>query len=269
MTDISSDRQDRPRSAVTLAILGIGLLALVTTLIALGTWQVYRLSWKLDLIARVDARVHAEPVAPPTRADWAKVNAADDEYRRVTATGTFENDKETLVAASTALGAGYWVLTPLRLADGSAILINRGFVPTDRRDPASRPESEIDGPAGITGLMRMTEPRGMVLRSNDPAADRWYSRDVSAIAEKRGIADIAPFFIDAEATPNAGGLPVGGLTVLDFPNNHLVYAVTWYVLALMVAGLLVYIARNEFRVRRAFLSDLLRNAADRLGKLRL
>ncbi|MEK1902968.1 MAG: SURF1 family protein [Rhizobium sp.] len=250
MSDISSDQQDRPRSAVILAILGLGLLALIAALLALGTWQVYRLSWKLDLIARVDARVHAEPVAPPTRGDWGKVNAADDEYRRVTATGTFENDKETLVTASTALGAGYWVLTPLRLADGSAISINRGFVPTDRRDPASRPESEIAGPANVTGLMRMTEPKGMLLRSNDPAADRWYSRDVAAIAEKRDVAGVAPFFIDADATPNAGGLPVGGLTVLDFPNNHLVYAITWYVLAIMVAGLLIYIVRNEARLRR-------------------
>jgi len=250
MTDISSDQQDRPRSAVTLAILGLGLLALIAALIALGTWQVYRLSWKLDLIARVDARVHAEPVVPPARADWGRVNAADDEYRRVAATGAFENDKETLVTASTALGAGYWVLTPLRLADGSAILINRGFVPADRRDPASRPENWIAKPASVTGLMRMSEPKGMLLRSNDPVADRWYSRDVTAIAEKRGIADVAPFFIDADATPNAGGLPVGGLTVLDFPNNHLVYAITWYVLAIMVAGLLVYIMRNEIRIRR-------------------
>ena len=249
MTDISSDQQDRPRSALTLAILGIGLLALVAALVALGTWQVYRLSWKLDLIARVDARVHAEPVAPPAQADWSKVNAADDEYRRVTASGSFENDKETLVTASTALGAGYWVLTPLRLTDGSAILINRGFVPIDRRDPASRAESEIGGPADVTGLIRMSEPKGMLLRSNDPAADRWYSRDVAAIAEKRGIADIAPFFIDADTTSNAGGSPVGGLTVLDFPNNHLVYAITWYILAVMVAGLLVYIVRNEVRLR--------------------
>ncbi len=250
MTDISSDQQDRPRSAVTLAILGLGLLALVAALIALGTWQVYRLSWKLDLVARVDARVHAQPVAPPTRADWGKVNAADDEYRRVIASGTFENDKETLVTASTALGAGYWVMTPLRLADGSAISINRGFVPTGSRDQASRSRSQITGPTTVTGLMRMTEPKGILLRSNDPAADRWYSRDIAAITEKRGVADVAPFFIDADATPNAGDLPVGGLTVLDFPNNHLVYAITWYVLAIMVAGLLVYIVRNEVRLGR-------------------
>ena len=250
MTDIASDYQDRPRSAVTLAVLGLGLLALVAILIALGTWQVYRLSWKLDLIARVDARVHAEPVSPPARADWSKVNAADDEYRRLAASGTFENDRETLVTASTALGSGYWVLTPLKLADGSAILVNRGFVPTDRRDPASRPMSRIAGPAYVTGLLRISEPKGMLLRSNDPAADRWYSRDVAAIAEKRGIDDVAPFFIDADATPNPGGMPVGGLTVLDFPNNHLVYAITWYVLAVMVGGLLIYIARNEVRLRR-------------------
>jgi surfeit locus 1 family protein len=250
MTDISSAHEDRPRSAITLSILGLALLALTAALIALGTWQVYRLSWKLDLIARVDARVHAAPVAPPAPSDWSKVNAEDDEYRRVTASGIFENDRETLVTASTALGSGYWILTPLRLADGSAILVNRGFVPTDRRDPTSRPQSRITGPASVTGLMRMSEPKGMLLRSNNPAGDRWYSRDVTAIAANREIANAAPYFIDADETPNPGGLPVGGLTVLDFPNNHLVYAITWYVLAAMVAGLLVYIVRNEVRLRR-------------------
>ncbi|MBB3659034.1 surfeit locus 1 family protein [Rhizobium sp. BK650] len=253
MTDISSDPQNRPRSAIALMVFGSCLLALIAVLIALGTWQVHRLSWKLDLIARIDARVHAEPVAPPARSDWSKVNAVDDEYRRVTTSGTFENDKETLVAASTALGAGYWVLTPLKLEDGSAILINRGFVPSDRREPASRQEGQTDEPVSVTGLMRMSEPKGMLLRSNDPVDDRWYSRDVTAIARKRGITDAAPFFIDADATPNAGGFPVGGLTVLDFPNNHLVYAITWYVLAIMVAGLFVYIARNEVKARRAAL----------------
>ncbi|MBB3593213.1 surfeit locus 1 family protein [Rhizobium sp. BK529] len=250
MTDVSSAQKDKPRSAIALAILGLGLLALTVALIALGTWQVYRLSWKLDLIARVDGRVHAEPVAPPAQADWSKVNAQSDEYRRVTASGTFENDKETLVTASTALGPGYWVLTPLRLADGSAILVNRGFVPIDRRSPASRQVGQIDGPVDVTGLLRMSEPNGMLLRSNDPAGDLWYSRDIGAIIQKRGIADAAPFFIDADATPNAGGFPVGGLTVLDFPNNHLVYAFTWYVLAITVAGLLVYIVRSEIRIRR-------------------
>ncbi|MBY5458599.1 SURF1 family protein [Rhizobium leguminosarum] len=241
----SSEKSERRHYQVKRAIFAVCLILLAAALAALGTWQVERLAWKRDLIARVDQRVHAAPVPAPARADWNKLNAADDEYRRVTAGGTLANDKETLVYASTALGPGYWVMTPLTLADGTSILVNRGFVPTERRDPALRREGQLSGLVEITGLMRMTEPKGSLLQSNDVAADRWYSRDVAAIAEKRGVSAVAPYFIDADAAANPGGLPVGGLTIIDFPNNHLVYAITWYGLAAMVLALLVFTLRSE------------------------
>ena len=245
MSEAPPEKSERRRYQVKRAIFAVCLMLLAAALAALGTWQVQRLAWKRDLIARVDQRVHAAPVPVPAPADWDKVNAAADEYRRVTAVGMLANDKETLVYASTALGPGYWVMTPLRLADGTSILVNRGFVPTERRDPASRREGQPSGPVEITGLMRMTEPKGSLLQSNDLAADRWYSRDVAAIAEKRGVSEIAPYFIDADATSNPGGLPVGGLTVVHFPNNHLLYAITWYGLGAMVLILLVFILRGE------------------------
>jgi surfeit locus 1 family protein len=223
--------------------------ALFLGLLALGTWQVERRSWKLDLIERVDRRVAAEPVAPPGPADWPAVNANDDEYRHVRVAGTFLNDRETQVFASTALGGGYWVVTPLRADEGMVVLVNRGFVPTEKRDPATRAASEIDGPVIVTGLLRITEPKGGFLRANDPAAERWYSRDVAAIAAARGLGDAAPYFIDADATPNPGGLPVGGLTIIAFANSHLVYAITWYGLAVMLAGAVFYVVRDERRVR--------------------
>ncbi|NKK58536.1 SURF1 family protein [Rhizobium leguminosarum bv. viciae] len=241
----ASEKSDRRRYRGKRTIFAVCLILFAAALAALGTWQVERLAWKRDLIARVDERVHATPAHAPARADWNKVNATDDEYRRVTVAGTLANDKETLVYASTALGPGYWVITPLTLADGTSLLINRGFVPTERRDPDSRRKGELSGPVEITGLMRMTEPKGSLLQSNDVAADRWYSRDVAAIAQKRGVGAVAPYFIDADATANPGGLPVGGLTIIDFPNNHLVYAITWYGLAVMVLVLLVFILRGE------------------------
>jgi surfeit locus 1 family protein len=220
-----------------------GLLLLsVLVFSALGTWQVQRLFWKLDLIARVDARVHAKPTPPPARAEWAGINAAKDEYRRIRVEGSFLNDRETLVQAVTEFGAGYWVITPLATADGSIIIVNRGFVPADRRDPSKRAEGQVSQPTSITGLMRMTEPGGAFLRSNDPAADKWYSRDVAAIAASRHLDSVAPYFIDADKTPNKGGYPVGGLTVVHFRNSHLFYAITWYGLAVMavVAGVVLF-----------------------------
>ncbi|UIK07973.1 SURF1 family protein [Neorhizobium galegae] len=212
------------------------MLFLTLIFIGLGTWQVQRLFWKLDLIARVDARVTATPAPAPSSPAWPAINAENDEYRRVTAAGVFHHDDETLVQAVTDLGPGFWILTPLEQKDGTTVLINRGFVPADRRDPAARADGEIEGPVKITGLIRISEPGGAFLRSNDPAGGRWYSRDVAAIAATKGLEKVAPYFIDADATPIPGGLPVGGLTVIRFRNSHLVYAVTWYLLAVMSAG---------------------------------
>ena len=251
MADIRSEKVQRQHTAAGLAIFCGLMLVLIAALLALGVWQVERLSWKEDLIARVDQRVHAEPVPAPVRAQWGQVSRANDEYRHVTAEGILQNDEETLIYASTSLGPGYWVITPLKLADSTSVLINRGFVPTDKRDPATRSEGQIANPVKITGLLRITEPGGTLVKSNDPANDRWYSRDVAAIADRRGVADTAPYFIDADATPNPGGLPVGGLTQIAFPNNHLVYAITWFALALMAAGLLAFVVRGELRARRS------------------
>ncbi len=236
------------RSRLTRALVGLAGLLTVAVLLGLGTWQVFRLQWKLDLIARVEARVHAAPISPPGPQAWADVTADADQYRHVAARGTFDNSRETFVQAVTEQGAGFWLLTPLRTPTGFTVLVNRGFVPTDRRGAASRAAGQVSSDTAVVGLLRVTEPGGAFLRHNDPADDRWYSRDVAAIAAKRGLAGpVAPYFIDADATPNPGGLPIGGLTVVAFPNNHLVYAVTWYALALMLAGALVWAVRDERR----------------------
>lgn len=200
---------------------------------SLGIWQVERRAWKLDLIGRVEARIHAAPVTVPERFD-----ALEDEYRRVRVAGSFLPIRDTLVDALTERGAGFWVLTPLQTG-GSVILVNRGYVPANRKTSYARPA----GPVVITGLMRQSEPQGRFLRSNSPKDDRWYSRDVAAIAQRRGLPSVAPYFIDADASPNPGGYPVGGMTVVGFRNMHLVYALTWFGLAAMCAAGLVMVRR--------------------------
>lgn len=227
-----------------LALLG------VSGLTALGVWQLERRVWKLQLIDQVEQRIHTPPVPVPGPGTWPQINVADDAYLRVSASGRFLNDRETLVQAVTERGSGYWVITPFRTAQGFTVLINRGFVTPDLRDPAKRVAGQIAGDTVITGLVRMTEPKGGFLRTNDPAAGRWYSRDVAAIAAARDASDVAPFFIDADATPNPGGWPVGGLTVIAFPNNHLAYALTWFGLTLMLIGAMAFVAHDEWRFRR-------------------
>lgn len=189
----------------------------------------------------MDARRVAEPVAPPGARDWS----VDDAYTRVTVHGVLDHAHETLVQAVTEQGPGFWVMTPLQTRTGT-VLINRGFVPTDRKDPASRAQGQSAGPVRIVGLLRASEPGGAFLRHNAPADGRWYSRDVTAIADTRQLSGpVAPYFIDADATPNPGGFPVGGLTVVSFRNSHLTYALTWFGLCLLSLVGAVFVFRHR------------------------
>lgn len=241
-------RRSRRTLILLLACAGI----LFAGLLGLGTWQLKRLQWKLDLIERVQQRVHAAPVPAPDPAHWSQISAANDEYRRVRVSGVFLDALSTKVQAVTDLGSGFWLMTPLRSADGSITLINRGYIPAGTAAEVSAP------PAGVTsvsGLLRMSEPGGGFLRHNDAAGNRWFSRDVAAIAGAHGLQQAAPYFIDAAASaPVAGGnaqisYPAGGLTVISFHNNHLVYALTWYALALMLAGAAFWLVREDRKQR--------------------
>jgi len=248
----------RLRQAV-LAVVGIALFLGFT---ALGTWQVQRRAWKLALIERVEQRVHTAPVALTPSPEWPQVSTASHEYLPVTAQGQWLPEKTVLTQALTELGSGFWVMTPLQLADGTQVLVNRGFVPQEQRAqwlatplPTSAPTT-----ANIQGLLRMSEPDGGFLRTFAPAEQRWYSRDIAAMGRALQLPQAAPFFIDAGLPPPPGSAPTpvtestwprAGMTVVRFSNSHLVYALTWYGLALMVAGAGWYVARYERRLRDA------------------
>ena len=227
-------------------LLGAAALAAFAGFVALGLWQLDRRVLKHALIDRVAQRVHAVPVPAPGRADWPQVWPATHEYRRVALRGSFDHSRETLVQAVTELGAGAWVLTPLYRDDGSVVLVNRGFVPPHRRAPQQRAAGQLPEPVTVTGLLRTSEPGGGFLRRNAPADDRWFSRDVEAIAAARGLSAAAPYFVDADATTDAAA-PVGGLTVVGFADNHLAYALTWFALAAGVAAAAAIVVRFECR----------------------
>lgn len=179
------------------------------------------------------------------------VDADSSEYLHVRVVGRFLHDRETLVQAVTVRGGGFWVLTPLELEDGFTVLINRGFVSAKYRDPAARVAGQVDDIVTITGLLRITETGRGFLRENEPEAERWYSRDVTAIAAARGLQNVAPYFIDADkGDSTVPGSPEGGLTVVTFRNTHLQYALTWFALALMAIGGALLVFRHEWRLRK-------------------
>lgn len=232
----------------TLAFMAV-LALCATGFTALGVWQLQRMAWKHALIARVQARVHATPVAIPVRAQWPQVSEVGDAYRRVYLSGHFLGGADAKTQALTELGRGSWVLSAFRADTGDTVFINRGFVPEGAAFQA--PPS---GYVRVTGLLRLSEPDGGFLHRNQPAAERWYSRDVAAIARARGLplSSVAPFFIDVDADSNASthAWPRGGMTVLRFRDAHLSYALTWFALALMTASAMVALWRMQRRVAR-------------------
>jgi len=219
-------------------------------LIGLGTWQIQRKAWKEGLIAALTARLAVPPQALPAANIWPSLDPASDEYRRVNFSATFDNGREALVfAAATAFrpdvsGPGYWVFTPARLADGSLVIVNRGFVPDGRQDSKSRPDGEVSGPVEIIGAMRWPDERHWFTPSDDPAHNLWFARDPAAIAAAKGLSSalgqglirLAPFYVEQETPVPPGGLPQPGKLVVSLPDNHLQYAVTWYGLAAVLAG---------------------------------
>jgi len=230
--------------------------------VALGNWQLERRAWKHDLIARIDARIHAAPVAAPLAHEWPAVQASPQnfEYRRVFVRGVFHHTHTTLVQATTVLGAGFWVLTPLQTTQGERVFINRGFVPQAHKEGRWR-TNHSNEVVTVTGLLRLPEPKGAWLRKNAPQTNRWYSRDIAQMASQHGLAPAAPYFIDAQTNVSLPAawtlqppaqlpedqLPVAGLTVLRFNDNHLIYALTWYGLALMTVVAEVLVFRTEKR----------------------
>lgn len=236
-----------PRASAKLVALVALLVVATVAFVGLGAWQVERLQWKRALIARVDARVHAASVAAPGPSEWGGLTREGAEYRRVQATGRFDAARQAFVAATTELGAGYWVLSPLQRGDGSWLLVNRGFVPPEQRNAVQPPAGEVP----VIGLLRFTEPGGGFLRSNVPAEGRWYSRDVQAIAATLALqGPVAPYFVDAQSVAGVtGGWPRPGLTVVRFPNSHLSYALTWFAMAAGSLGAAVFLLRDARRRR--------------------
>ena len=210
-------------------------------LITLGAWQLERKAWKEALIATLAERLAAPPVALPAPTEWPRLVANEDEFLRVAVTATFANEKEGLVYTSGSTlreatgGPGYWVFTPARLADGSTVMVNRGFVPEGRQNPATRAEGQIAGRVELTGVLRWPETPGLFTPAGDPARNLWFAREAAAIAAAKGIS-AAPFYLELERPEPPGGLPRAGRLQPNLPNNHLQYAITWFGLAAVFAG---------------------------------
>ena len=231
------------------AIVGIAIL------IGLGVWQLDRKTWKENLIAAMTERLARAPADLPPRDRWAGLDRQREEFARVGFPAEFLPGQEALVfSAGSAFrpdvkGPGYFVFAPARLAGGSIVIVNRGFVPLDRNDPATRID-RANGSVDIVGIVRWPETRGLFTPADDPAGNVWYLRDTAAIAAAKHWQSAAPFYVEQESPAPSGGLPQPGKLVVNLPDNHLQYAITWFGLALALAG--VYLAWLTRRLRRQY-----------------
>jgi surfeit locus 1 family protein len=231
-------------------------LAGMAVLIGLGIWQLDRKVWKENLIAILSARLARAPEDLPPRAGWPRLHEDGEEYRRVTFPAEFLDGEEALVYTTGSSlrpdvkGPGYWVFAPARLPGGSIVLINRGFVPDDRKDPATRADSVPHGIIDVVGVMRWPETRGPFTPADDPKRNTWYLRDSKSIADAKKWVTAAPFYIDQEEPVPPGGWPKPGKLEVNLPDNHLGYAITWFGLAIALAGVyVVWLAGHLFRRR--------------------
>ncbi|MDX0957179.1 SURF1 family protein [Sinorhizobium medicae] len=226
------------------------VLAALAVLVALGTWQMQRLQWKEALIGAIAERRSA-PAVPLEQIEAMAAAGGDIDYRTVHASGIYDHGRERHFFATHEGRTGFYVFTPLMLADARALFVNRGFVPFEKKDSSKRSEGLVAGKVTVNGLARpkLSGKPSSLVPDNDPAKNIFYWKDLGAMANSTGISSdrVVPFFIDADAAPNPGGLPVGGVTQFDLPNNHLQYALTWYGLAaalVAVSGVFVYRRRR-------------------------
>jgi surfeit locus 1 family protein len=228
--------------------LGPSLMTLtgLIILIGLGVWQLQRLQWKTEIIATIEAQL-ALPASPlPT----GPIGADAWRFRKVTVEGRFHHDKEIHMYAASSVGKpGYLIITPLERADGSFVFFNRGWVPMDKRLPEARPEGQIEGQVQLTGITRKPWPQNTFVADNEPEANIWFFGDLDGMAKFRGIVQYAPLFVEADASPNPGGLPIGGQSRLKISNDHLNYALTWFSLAIALLIVFGFFAAEQRQSR--------------------
>jgi surfeit locus 1 family protein len=231
----------------------IAAVAGILILCGLGVWQLDRKVWKENLIAKLNSRLVEAPKDLPPRASWSQLREDGEEFHRVTFPAEFLDGEEALVyTAGSPLrpdvkGPGYWVFAPARLAGGSIVVINRGFVADDHKDPNTRAGDAPRGTIDVVGVMRWPESRNTFTPADDPKKNIWYLRDSNSIATFKKWATAAPFYIDQEEPVPSGVWPKPGKLEVHLPDNHLQYAITWFGLALALAGVYVaWLARRLF-----------------------
>jgi surfeit locus 1 family protein len=247
---------NRTQAIRGLILPGVLSLLALAVLISLGNWQMNRLAWKENLMEMVSLRVKEPERALPPSSTWPSLDVSKNEYRTFYVSGRFLHRDEVHVytvlsdAKGMYSGAGYWVLTPLALDDGGIVVINRGFVPQEMKNPSTRKDAQVEGAVRVAGLLRAPEQANYFTPVSDPSKNVWHRRDPRAIANVLSLQNVAPFMLDETRGYKRGDLPQPNETRISFTNNHLGYALTWYGLACTLIGVFGAFARQRLKGTR-------------------
>lgn len=228
------------------ALVGVGIL------VSLGVWQLQRRDWKHELMARIETRAKAEPV-PLARVVEAWRKNGDVEYYHVRLTGRFLPDREFHLYSIVEGAPGWRIIAPLQTPSGDIVLVDRGFVPDQLKEPQARDSEPPAGEVSLTGLARAPGSKGWFEADNDPQGNRWYWRDLGAMAASlpAGLRErVVPFFVEAEAQPGASAWPRAGVTRLKLNDRHLEYALTWFGLAFALLAVFGFYIRSRLQIGR-------------------
>lgn len=202
-------------------------------LCALGTWQMQRLAWKTELITQIENGMTAAPL------DLSNTSLSEPiaryDYRRAKITGHFLPDKALYLAAREIESNqfGYQILMPFVTDHGVVFLVSRGWIPSAMKGQGNIPSISADTQT-IIGVLRTPKGRPFMMPDNRADENFWLWVDLPAMASALGIASLAPVYMNLDATDDAQALPKGSQTRLNFTNNHLIYAFTWYSMALIL-----------------------------------
>lgn len=227
---------------------GLFILAAVAVLIGLGLWQLQRRAEKHALMAALDVRLAAAPMALPPSSAWASLAAGKDEFRRVAFTATYAQSPDAMVYSSGSavrddvVGPGAWAFLPARLSSGEIVPVNTGFVQNTMQDRAQQDRAvgrlRTGQPVDLTGYIRFPESPGALTPAQDAGKRLWFARDVPAMARALGWGEggksVAPFYVDLESPVPGSGIPKPGPLHAHLKDDHLQYAITWFGLAAVV-----------------------------------
>ncbi|HVO02798.1 MAG TPA: SURF1 family protein [Candidatus Cybelea sp.] len=205
-------------------------------MVGLSIWQVQRLHWKEGLIAERVERTTAAPVPLPA----AGTDLAGLEFHKVMVTGVYDHAHEFYLAARSQNGnVGYWIVTPFKIDSGDSVLVNRGWVPVEKKYPDARQQGQIPGETTLDGIIRLPQEKAFFQPDNEPEKNVWFYLAPAEIAKASGLPLRTDLYLDAGMEPVPGGFPIGGQTRIDLPNDHLQYAITWALLAIALAAVYV------------------------------